>query len=300
MASRRLSALCHLPPPAAGCRLLNLCPSPKNAPLAPCTLPSKPAAPACAKAPVAGASNSAHICCTHAAVTWDDSINPFSYSLVQDIVGGFKQRNHCPVPSTFFISTKGRRGVWLRLCVPACCVLAAPPPVANTRTTAAACFADTVAAAVQALYLAGNEIASHTINHIGNPPADEIVGARTWLAESTGIPAEKINGFRCARRGERAVGSQLDSQQPVPVHGCAGKQPTGPRLCPSPSPCRRAPFLLHSPDTRATLAANGFLYDSSISDNMPSEVSPSVGERTWPYTMDDGIPQACSTGAFRW
>lgn len=55
---------------------------------------------------------------------------------------------------------------------------------------------DTQPAAVQALYLAGNEIATHTMTHPSYPSAEEVVGARTWLANATGIPEEKINGFR--------------------------------------------------------------------------------------------------------
>lgn len=42
-----------------------------------------------------------------AAVTWDDGISPFSYGLVQQIVGGLKQRNDCPIPSTFYICVTG-------------------------------------------------------------------------------------------------------------------------------------------------------------------------------------------------
>ena len=45
------------------------------------------------------------------AVTWDDGISPFSYGLVQQIVGGLKQRNGCPVPSTFYICVAGARAV---------------------------------------------------------------------------------------------------------------------------------------------------------------------------------------------
>lgn len=41
------------------------------------------------------------------AVTWDDAISPFSYGLVGKILGGLKQRNDCPIPSTFYISTTG-------------------------------------------------------------------------------------------------------------------------------------------------------------------------------------------------
>jgi hypothetical protein len=57
---------------------------------------------------------------------------------------------------------------------------------------------DTIAAAVQSLYLSGSEIATHTVTHPGYPSAEEIVGCRDWLVNATGIPAEKITGFRWA------------------------------------------------------------------------------------------------------
>ncbi|KAI7842215.1 hypothetical protein COHA_004128 [Chlorella ohadii] len=152
-------------------------------------------------------------------VTWDDGISPFSYGLVDKILGGLKQRNDCPIPSTYFI-----------------------------------CVTDTIPAAVQALYMAGNEIATHTMTHVGNPSREEIVGARTWLANATGIPESKIVGFR-------------------------------------------APFLLHDEQGRNALADAGFLYDSSIPDNVPSKISPSLEQRSWPYRMDQGIPQDCDTGS---
>lgn len=49
---------------------------------------------------------------------------------------------------------------------------------------------------VQQLYLEGHEIASHTYNHVGYPSANEILSAREWLSNQTGIPTSKINGFR--------------------------------------------------------------------------------------------------------
>lgn len=45
--------------------------------------------------------------------------------------------------------------------------------------------------------------------------------------------------------------------------------------------------------------AAGFLYDSSLADTAPSPISPSVTQRGWPYKMDGGIPQTCSTGGWR-
>ncbi|KAL4444941.1 hypothetical protein ABPG77_003991 [Micractinium sp. CCAP 211/92] len=151
-------------------------------------------------------------------MTWDDGVTPQAYSLIQNIVSGLKQRNGCGIPSTFFVT------------------------VANS-----------IPAAVQALYLQGNEIATHTVTHPSYPSAEEIVGCRDWLVNNTGIPAEKMLGFR-------------------------------------------APFLLSDAAMRQTLSDNGFLYDSSIADQVPSQVSPSQGEQTWPYQLTNGIPQNCSTG----
>lgn len=61
--------------------------------------------------------------------------------------------------------------------------------------------ADTVPAAVQALYLSGHEIATHTLTHPSYPSAAEIVGAREWLVKQTGIPRQRINGYRCGSAG---------------------------------------------------------------------------------------------------
>ncbi|KAL4449367.1 hypothetical protein ABPG77_007011 [Micractinium sp. CCAP 211/92] len=94
-------------------------------------------------------------------ITWDDAVDPQSYGIIQKILGGLRQRNGCRIPSTFFVLAK-----------------------------------DTVPAAVQALYLQGNEIATHTMTHVGYPSAAEIIGCREWLVKETGIPRSKINGFR--------------------------------------------------------------------------------------------------------
>lgn len=152
-------------------------------------------------------------------ITWDDAIEPLGYSVIQKVTSGFTQRNTCPIPSTYFVS-----------------------------------ITNTIVAAVQALYIQGNEIATHTYHHIGNPDAEEILSCRDWLVNATGIPQNKINGFR-------------------------------------------APFLLHNAEVRQTLQDNGFLYDSSIPDTVPSQISPDVQHRGWPYLMDAGIPQNCSTGS---
>ncbi|RMZ52160.1 hypothetical protein APUTEX25_001550, partial [Auxenochlorella protothecoides] len=58
----------------------------------------------------------------------------------------------------------------------------------------------------------------------------------------------------------------------------------------------RAPYLAFSPEQRAILSNNGFRYDSSILESFPSTTSPSATNLLWPYTMDHGIPQVCTTG----
>lgn len=42
------------------------------------------------------------------------------------------------------------------------------------------------------------------------------------------------------------------------------------------------------------LNENGFLYDSPILEGSISSISDGMGARTWPYTLQDGIPQNCA------
>ena len=53
----------------------------------------------------------------------------------------------------------------------------------------------------------------------------------------------------------------------------------------------RAPYLLHNEQQRATLAAAGFTYDSSITSTWgPNSFSPDGAHSLWPFTMDYGVP----------
>lgn len=45
-------------------------------------------------------------------------------------------------------------------------------------------------------YVAGNEIADHTMTHVGEPPAEEINGCLIALNSLAGIPLKDIRGFR--------------------------------------------------------------------------------------------------------
>ncbi|KAI0673863.1 hypothetical protein C8Q78DRAFT_969284 [Trametes maxima] len=45
-------------------------------------------------------------------------------------------------------------------------------------------------------YVAGNEIADHTMTHVGTPPEDEVAGNLVALNQLAGIPLKEIIGFR--------------------------------------------------------------------------------------------------------
>ncbi|KAG0005532.1 hypothetical protein BGZ65_010856 [Modicella reniformis] len=49
---------------------------------------------------------------------------------------------------------------------------------------------------VKQWYAAGNEVADHTMNHLGTPPADEINGNRKAINAFAGVPFAKMTGFR--------------------------------------------------------------------------------------------------------
>jgi len=49
---------------------------------------------------------------------------------------------------------------------------------------------------VKQYYSSKSEVATHTVHHIGNPPKEEIEGARALLSQNLGIPEQDIGGFR--------------------------------------------------------------------------------------------------------
>ncbi|CAO3573999.1 unnamed protein product [Mortierella alpina] len=49
---------------------------------------------------------------------------------------------------------------------------------------------------IQQWYAAGNEVADHTMTHVGTPPLEEIVGNRQAINAFAGIPFNKLAGFR--------------------------------------------------------------------------------------------------------
>lgn len=116
----------------------------------------------------------------------------------------------------------------------------------------------------------------------------EMLGVKTWLNESCGIPLEDMVGFRSPYlvqnpntrevlyqngakigRGVRNPGACGLQQQ--------GRQPTG-------------GTHTHTHDPAGCTVA-GMLYDSSIIEYWPSQSSPSDSLKLWPYDMANGIPQ---------
>ncbi|KAI7844071.1 hypothetical protein COHA_002215 [Chlorella ohadii] len=55
----------------------------------------------------------------------------------------------------------------------------------------------------------------------------------------------------------------------------------------------RQPFLEAQPTVRQVLASNGFQYDSTLLEEAMHSISGGMAARTWPYTLQDGIPQNC-------
>jgi hypothetical protein len=55
-----------------------------------------------------------------------------------------------------------------------------------------------------------------------------------------------------------------------------------------------APYLVHSERLRNILQEAGYEYDSSIIEPFNTATSPSWADRTFPYSMDAGIPQVGS------
>jgi hypothetical protein len=43
-------------------------------------------------------------------ITWDDAVTSQTWDVVESILGGLKQRNGCPIPSTYFVTVTGGIG----------------------------------------------------------------------------------------------------------------------------------------------------------------------------------------------
>ena len=104
---------------------------------------------------------------------------------------------------------------------------------------------------------------------------------------------------RGAGCGPPALPARLPCRREGPVRARPPPPPRSPTSClplPGIPKDRPHPASPTSNDTPPPPCA-GFGWDSSISEQYPSTISPSAAERVWPYTMDYGIPQNC---AVRW
>ncbi|KAG2069469.1 hypothetical protein BDR04DRAFT_1101568 [Suillus decipiens] len=93
--------------------------------------------------------------------TADDAIQSYTLDSVNQFLAQRKNPNGCPIKMTYFTSLN------------------------YTNYTL-----------VTDWYVAGNEIADHTMTHVGTPPADEINGNIIALNALAGIPLDAIQGFR--------------------------------------------------------------------------------------------------------
>lgn len=249
------------------------------------------------------------------AITWDDAVTSQSFGIVQQILGGLKQRNGCPIPSTYFVTAQGVRGSgacdvpMLRVCrwPPRPC----PTCPGKRRTTQPA---NQPAAA----HIAASPRAQHPCRHGPSGCAGALPGRQRDCdahTHSCGVP-QRPGGCGLPRLAgqqdghPQAQGQRLQVRLASPMMGprvhrsaclraCTGAE--GLPTCSPHARCsatHRAPFLLHNSATRRALAAAGFLYDSSMPDTAPSAVSSSVRQRAFPYRMDAGIPQSCETGGW--
>ncbi|KAF5313065.1 hypothetical protein D9619_002538 [Psilocybe cf. subviscida] len=93
--------------------------------------------------------------------TADDAVQSYTLDAVNQFLAQRKNPNGCPIKMTYFTSLN------------------------FTNYTL-----------VTDWYVAGNEIADHTMTHVGTPPAEEINGNLIALNALAGIPLSSIQGFR--------------------------------------------------------------------------------------------------------
>ncbi|KAF7361540.1 hypothetical protein MSAN_01187600 [Mycena sanguinolenta] len=93
--------------------------------------------------------------------TADDAIQSYTLDSVNQFLAQRKNPNGCPIKMTYFTS------------------------LSNTNYSL-----------VTDWFVAGNEIADHTMTHVGDPPQDEINGNLAALNTLAGIPYASIQGFR--------------------------------------------------------------------------------------------------------
>ncbi|KAG0233375.1 hypothetical protein BGW42_007459 [Actinomortierella wolfii] len=94
-------------------------------------------------------------------LTFDDAIQAPTVPVAASLMANHRNPNGCPIPATWFAQNL---------------------------------YSDY--ALIQQWYAAGNEVADHTMTHIGSPPLEEIAGNRKAINAFAGIPYSKMTGFR--------------------------------------------------------------------------------------------------------
>ncbi|KAF9925634.1 hypothetical protein FBU30_004619 [Linnemannia zychae] len=94
-------------------------------------------------------------------LTYDDAIQAPTVPVAASLMTPHRNPNGCPIKATWFAQTL---------------------------------YSDF--ALIQQWYAAGNEVADHTMNHIGTPPIEEVSGNRKAINAFSGIPFAKMTGFR--------------------------------------------------------------------------------------------------------
>ncbi|KAF9109618.1 hypothetical protein BGX27_007399 [Mortierella sp. AM989] len=94
-------------------------------------------------------------------LTFDDAIQPATVPVAASLMAPHRNPNGCPIKATWFTQNL---------------------------------YSDY--SLIQQWYAAGNEVADHTMNHLGTPPAEEISGNRQSINAFSGIPFAKMTGFR--------------------------------------------------------------------------------------------------------
>ncbi|KAF9125688.1 hypothetical protein BGW39_007214 [Mortierella sp. 14UC] len=94
-------------------------------------------------------------------LTYDDAIQSQTVPTAASLMTPHRNPNGCPIKATWFAQTL---------------------------------YSDF--SLIQQWYAAGNEVADHTMNHIGTPPIEEVSGNRKTINAFSGIPFAKMTGFR--------------------------------------------------------------------------------------------------------
>ncbi|KAG0200333.1 hypothetical protein BGX28_006565 [Mortierella sp. GBA30] len=94
-------------------------------------------------------------------LTFDDAVQAQTVPIAAALMGPHHNPNGCPIKATWFAQT---------------------------------IYSDF--SLVQQWYAAGNEVADHTMTHVGPPPPEEIIGNRKAINAFSGIPFNKLVGFR--------------------------------------------------------------------------------------------------------